>query len=891
MIAVLALACLGASQSNDSLVNGWNNVPNSTRARMYWRVFGPAWDHANIDRQLKLVKAAGLGGVMTYFMYPFALDEPGKWHNQPFNSPEFLENLGYAVRSAKRLGLRFSICGSTGWPYGGSKVSVPDSAQMLKRLAGMVSNGTTTFKQPFRPNDGDQVVAYFQDGKWIAKPHDGPVVAFVEGPTRMQVKRPSLGNEGLVVDHLNSEAVTRYLESTVRPMLDSAPNGIESIFSDSLEVYRENWTHDFPKDFRNARGYDLIPHLEELFDDNAIHSKPLRQDFWRTVAELAETRYVKTLFDWSHRQGITTELQPYGTPPLPMTSSAFIDMPTAEHYEWMGFNVCRYVASAAHQQGKNLVGSEAWTWGAIPNRLTDTLSDLKVMSDMHFLSGVNDITGVDFPYSPKSAGVPGWLPYYGPSIGENNPQWAVFPELVNYLNRCSWMLRQGSPAAKVGVYLPIEDGMANGGTEQLLLDFAVRDHFVNGPLTSEFGLTKAMTHRSDLVTTLMKIGVEFDGLDFWSLNRAGHVEGSGTDAFFRVGQAKYSIIVLPRIESIDLNAYRILEAFSKKGGTVIAIGKLPSKALGLNETSADQEVRAISQRLFQRQPTSTGSLTTCFVKQDSDLEILTRGKVATVEMAVPSQTVAVVKRILEDCEIYFVANPNNSPNTVELKLLPQRKYLEIWYPMSGKIVSSREKSVTLSLSARGSQFVVATDRATPGSIADKTENKSEVIQEIKPVKDWMLSFKGPDAPPAMHLNSPIPWETLPGCQAFSGMGVYQTQFAMANPMAKTVYLGFRDIHDAAEVFINGKRAGAVWNPPYQLDITSLVHAGRNRLEIRVYNSMVNRFISLPDQDIKGLRAKYGNRFSAPEEKELMKSPALSGISSSPYLTLSARKGN
>ena len=43
------------------------------------------------------------------------------------------------------------------------------------------------------------------------------------------------------------------------------------------------------------------------------------------------------------------------------------------------------------------------------------------------------------------------------------------------------------------------------------------------------------------------------------------------------------------------------------------------------------------------------------------------------------------------------------------------------------------------------------------------------------------------------------------------------------------------VREAAIVYINGQRAGSVWHPPYEIDITGLLHAGENTLRIVVAN--------------------------------------------------------
>jgi hypothetical protein len=68
------------------------------------------------------------------------------------------------------------------------------------------------------------------------------------------------------------------------------------------------------------------------------------------------------------------------------------------------------------------------------------------------------------------------------------------------------------------------------------------------------------------------------------------------------------------------------------------------------------------------------------------------------------------------------------------------------------------------------------------------------------------------------------------------------------------------IHEAALVVINGKSAGALWHPPYRLDVSKLLKPGVNHIEIDVYNTALNAWSALPPHDYKPLIAKYGDRF-------------------------------
>src|SRR5258708_578029 len=47
------------------------------------------------------------------------------------------------------------------------------------------------------------------------------------------------------------------------------------------------------------------------------------------------------------------------------------------------------------------------------------------------------------------------------------------------------------------------------------------------------------------------------------------------------------------------------------------------------------------------------------------------------------------------------------------------------------------------------------------------------------------------------------------------------------------------LREAAVVYLNDQRAGAVWRPPYSVDLTGLLSPGQNKLRIVVANTALN----------------------------------------------------
>ncbi len=894
LVAALVEGALAQDRSSDPLADGFRDVPADARPRLYWRVFGPAWIEEEIEAQLQSMLDAGLGGAVAYFLYPVALDDPATGvRNQRFLSPEFLRTFAGAARTAQRLGLRFGVNGGTGWPYGGPAVALVDSAQRIRREI-LDPEPDGGFSLP-ELREGERVLRAEIAGQDVTdslseSPRGpGPLVLFITGPTFMAVKRPALGGEGLVLDHYNRPALERYLATVVAPLLEAAPGLVESIGCDSLEVYDSNWTFDLPDEFRARRGYDLVPQLARLFDEQDPLSADLRFDFWRTLAELCEEEFARPLGEWARARGVRLEMEAYGTPPCPLTAARWIDVPTGEHYEWKGFSVSRLAASGAHLAGKRLAGAEAWTWAGIPNRLADSLGDLKLLSDFHFLAGVNELTGVDFPYSPRAAGSPGWLPYYGPCLGPGNPQWPYFRALADYLGRCQWLLRHGTPVADVALYLPVEDTFARGPVDQMLLDFRLKDHFVTGQPTSEFGLENALVHHSNVVHGLLSHGFDFDGLDFWTLDRLARVEEGRLVA----GDGSYSVLVLHDIEGIERAALERIAGFCRAGGTVIATRRLPDRCYGVRGREDSARIRSLVAELFGAEDPvrlggvavrSCGQGRAIFAPDDAGslLEALAEAGVSPDLQVLPEQPdVSFVHRRAVEREIYFAVNGGPAPARFTASFRTRNETASIWDPLRGTIEGARSvesgadrRAVALELPARGSTFVVldAPRIGGPGTEAPSGPERRVPLDLV-----WHVTFDGPDAPPPRDTRQLASWTEWGEARFFSGRATYSTELALEAPVPRRCRLVLPRVHEVAEVRVNGERSAVLFTPPFEADVSKLVHPGSNRIEITVANLPLNRFLGLPDADLAPLRGLYGQRFPAPEEKRLVQEPVPSGL--------------
>jgi hypothetical protein len=123
---------------------------------------------------------------------------------------------------------------------------------------------------------------------------------------------------------------------------------------------------------------------------------------------------------------------------------------------------------------------------------------------------------------------------------------------------------------------------------------------------------------------------------------------------------------------------------------------------------------------------------------------------------------------------------------------------------------------------------------------------------------WLVQFpEGWGAPAKLTLDQLISWpdHSDAGVRHFSGTATYRTTFQhhRRNPNAR-IYLDLGRVEIIAEVRLNGKSLGTLWKPPFRCEVTDILKAGTNDLEVRVTNLWPNRLIGdeqFPDDCVNG----------------------------------------
>ncbi len=361
--------------------------------------------------------------------------------------------------------MRVDITLGSGWPYGGPHTTLDQSAGRLKIVTVPITGNTVNAPQL---QAGESLIAsFFAPGTPTAytaasaqplpntanpiivpssSPGDRVALFFIASHTKQTVKRPSVGAEGLVLDHFSRSAIDEHLKDVATPLIQSfGEQPPYSVFSDSLEVYGSDWTKNLPAEFQKRRGYNIVPHLPELAAGGTPEAEAVRHDWGQTLSDLVRDNYLTPINIWATNHGTKFRSQTYGIPAVTLADESIPALPEGEGPQWQAFSFTRWATSASHLYHRNVTSAETFTWLHSP-AFRATPLDMKVEADRMFLLGVNQIIGHGWPYSPPSIGEPGWSLYAAAVFNTHNPWFPVMPDVARYIQRVSWLLRQGEPA-------------------------------------------------------------------------------------------------------------------------------------------------------------------------------------------------------------------------------------------------------------------------------------------------------------------------------------------------------------------------------------------------------------------------------------------------------------
>ncbi|HET9797315.1 MAG TPA: glycosyl hydrolase, partial [Gemmatimonadaceae bacterium] len=561
-------------------------------------------------------------------------------------------------------------------------------------------------------------------------------------------------------------------------------------------------------------------------------------DFRRTLVDMFAENHYGTATRFLHAQGIGTYGEASGVSLEPLEDALLnkkqVDVPMGEFWfrslhPWaMYYADVRGAASAAHVYGKPIVAAESWTGGGY-----ESPASLERIGAYWLAQGINRIvfhTSAHQPLDTKPGNT-----MVGTHVNRNITWADEAAPFMTYLARSSYMLQQGKPAADL-LYL-LKEG---------------------APSTMPFwgaGLQPAPPR-----------GYDYDYVNADALLSRVSVRDDGS--LVLPDGVRYRVLVLPPTGRMTLAVLTKIARLVRDGATVVGARPVASPSL-VGGAAADSAHAALAAELWgdldgtSRTRRSYGR--GVVVWGETLARVLgDAGIVADIEYAAPlGDSLAWIHRRLTDGDVYYVASSAEVPTDVDVRFRVAGKAPELWRADTGEMepasyrADSTRTTVRLHLAAHDALFVVF---RRPTSAAER-----DVPVAVRRTLDtlggpWTIRFPaGLGAPPSIALPALASWTVNAdsGVKYFSGTATYErTLRAPASwfVRGRQLVLSLGDVRDLAQVVVNGTPLPVVWKAPFEVDVTRALHAGANRVEIRVTNEWTNRII--------------GDRLTTPEHRVL-----------------------
>jgi hypothetical protein len=745
---------------------------------------------------------------------------------------------------------------------------------------------------------------------WTAPPGRWTILRMGHTSTG-QVNTTGGGGRGLECDKFNSAAVSlqfdKWFGEAVRqggPEL--AARVLKGFHVDSWECGSQNWSANFPAEFKQRRGYDLLPWLPVMAGvplASADQSERVLADVRQTIAELVNDKFYVTLRDLAHAKGCTFSAEAIAPT---MVSDGLLhyqhaDMPMGEF--WLRSpthdkpNDMLDAVSGAHIYGKNIVQAEAFTelklaWDEHPGML-------KALQDRNYALGVNRLVYHVFVHNPWLDRQPGMtLSGIGLFFQRDQTWWKPGRAWVDYARRCQALLQLGRPVVDVAVFTGEETPRRAILPNRLINDLpgifgpqavaAEHQRLANAGLPMreqpEKVSASANMETADMLVDPLH-GYAYDSFNKDALLRLAKVENG---RIVLPGGASYGLLVVPGAlkmnpdsTSMSPEVVKKLQELAQAGATIL-LNRRPSRALGLqNFPNADKEVKQVTENLLSTYvpavtydtPTgpvqllnnhyNAGSSTDSKrinvlpgpYKVDSFIILgLEQDFIASTANGQRAKGIAWTHRTAPEFDIYFISNQLDSARTIKLSLRVAGQQPELWDAVTGETrpatdwkTENGRTLLPLHLDHNGSIFVVFREPSTQTSA-----HAGPNWLETKPVQalngSWQVRFDakadGPAQPVAFAQLTDWSKHADTQISHYSGTAEYRQTFKWkpGKGQLQRVYLEFGQVANLAEVQLNGKPCGITWTAPYRVDITDALQKGANQLRILVTNTWANRLI-------------------------------------------------
>jgi hypothetical protein len=904
-ISFITVFLLSQCKQPESVLSedSFTNPSLENRPVAFWPWLNGFVDTTKMVYELEQMKDKGMQGVFIWDVG--ALIDPDKVipAGPAFLGPKSLEYISLVLKTGGRLGLNLGLITSSSWNAGGDWIDEADGIKELLTVSQVVEGPSvkkisigipksrrgeakvysliTSIAIPYSENkeidySASQVVnldGFTSEGtiiNWDVPEGKWEVLSFFMCNTGQNLVCPSPNSNGLMIDHLSKRANQIHFDTILTRLARISPpeHPLKYLEVDSYEVWHAtDWTPGFIEEFKSRYAYDPIPFLPLLkgySSKDSIVAKRFHGDYSRLVSDLM----IENHFDLStqmaneHGMKMFAEGGHGGAPRVdPLKAMGHTDVPMGEFWNRQRHWVTKEAASAAHIYGKKLVASESLTswqnWQHGP-------TDYKQLCDVAFCEGLNQVFFHTFAHNPEIAGKPGFVYHAGEHLNVNATWWDMARPFMDYLSRCSYMLRQGNFVGDVLLYYG-DDAPNLVPPKRIDPNYTpdmpgVFPHwFYDETKCPHCGMDKPINPG------------HLDGYDYDYVNAeiiTTTLKAADGKLTLPHGQ-NYRVMMLPDRNDISLEVLKSLEKLINEGAVVI--GPKPERSTSLkNYPECDTEVKTIADKIWGKCDGKTilsnqyGKGTVYWGKtlQEvlKELKIGPDFEVKGIDNC--DRRIDYIHRQTETEDIYFISNSNQSEQQFTAVFrVDGNKVPEIWDAETGLVQREVEYTKTengismeLIMDPIASRFVVfktnSTGKNDTGLKSDLQFgfHKAEKLSEPVDITDnWNVGFNSEmGGPESFKMDNLTSWSDLEDerVKYYSGKATYTRDFTIEENAVKEseAFAVFNDIQEMAQVSINGNDCGIVWLPPYKANITEWLKPGKNSISVQVINTWNNRIV-------------------------------------------------
>ena len=523
---------------------------------------------------------------------------------EQYLSETWFNAVGNAVQTAKKNGTTLGYCDDYNWPSGQAVGKVLEHAPELEaeylqwkrhEVCGRQFNcGNVTFAVAGRMQDGQldaaslQLIESLGDSISWNVPADGDWIVY----TYKKEHHP--GIDGGRVNYLNPKLMDVFIpmvhEQYDKHFKDEMGTTMPGVFVDNEGDYgwQMAWSDYLAQLYKEKKGRDIrlwMPLLTEC-DKDGLFAKA-RNDWFDAVSDAYIDSYFAPLVGWLKERNMYY-ISNLWEESLQLETMAVGDLMRITRSVTMPGNDClmmksqevhdfKEVQSVAEFENRPFMSE---VMGVAGYSQTPEMMKMTVNSVTSF--GVNHIVPHGIYMNRKIETIPFPADWF-----TENPYWPYMHYWTDFARRASFVTRQSQLAADVLLVSPME-------TVWAFSDVCFTDNARNEGAWNKQAVDANAVY-AETMFKLNEANVDFLIGDRYYLER-GTVSGGDGSATLTINGHTFRAVVLPPVSVMSRSSLDKIAAFAEAGGTVVALGELPSGSPehGMNDAEIKKRAAALS---------------------------------------------------------------------------------------------------------------------------------------------------------------------------------------------------------------------------------------------------------------------------------------------------------